>query len=176
MEKWKTIDGYEGIYQVSNQGRVKSLSRKVPHARHGFVSVKEKILKPDTNHDGYARVGLCKEGLNSTHKVHRLVATAFLQKKDDGNVVNHIDGNKSNNSVKNLEWVTQSENVLHSYQNGLQKPLRGELNGNSKLTQELVNQIRSTYKFGEFGLKKTADMFGVSKRNVLDIIKYRIWK
>jgi hypothetical protein len=114
-EIWKDIPGYEGKYQVSNLGRVKSLSKKLSCVRNGktaFRVTKEKIMKPYIPKNGYARMDL---GGRNTNLVHRLVAKAFIPNPENKPCVNHIDGNPSNNNLHNLEWCTYSENELHSY-------------------------------------------------------------
>ena len=103
-EIWKPIEGYEGLYEVSNLGRVKSLKR---------LHTKERILSQFLNHRGYARVNLWKENKSRKYSVHRLVAEAFIPNPDSKPQVNHIDENKTNNSVENLEWCTQLENHNH---------------------------------------------------------------
>lgn len=102
MEEWKDIEGYEGLYQVSNLGNVKSLGNN--------KSRKEKLLKPGKNKKNYLTVILCKNGEHKTCKVHRLVANAFLPKIDGKTHVDHIDGNPSNNVYTNLRWCSQTEN------------------------------------------------------------------
>lgn len=104
MEEWKDIEGYEGLYQVSNMGRVKSL-------HFG----KEKILKTSNDGNDYQVVVLCKHGEHNTLRVHKLVAVAFVDGYFKGAVVNHIDENKQNNVWTNLEWCTQRYNVNYSY-------------------------------------------------------------
>lgn len=113
MEKeiWKDVIGYEGLYQVSNFGNVKVLPRIIKNYRGSFLA-KEKILKPCIT-EGYARVVLTKNGIRSTKKVHRLVASAFLGEMNHLHV-NHIDCNRSNNHIDNLEWVTHLENMRHA--------------------------------------------------------------
>ena len=106
QEVWKDIKDYEGFYQVSNLGRVKSLPR------NGTIKT-SRILKQNIV-CGYCQVTLQKQGNKSYKKVHRLVAEAFILNLENKREVNHIDGNKRNNVVKNLEWVTTSENQLHS--------------------------------------------------------------
>lgn len=109
QEIWKDINGYEGIYQVSNKGRVRSLDRKVWN-----YTKKGRILKPHDNGHSYLNVGL--HGENSVNKhayIHRLVAEAFIPNPDNKPEVNHIDFNKRNNCVENLEWVTEEENKKH---------------------------------------------------------------
>lgn len=99
MEEWKDIEGYEGLYQVSNLGRVKSLWFD-----------KEKILKAYKNRYGYLCIGLCKYGKKKTYKIHRLVASAFIENSNNYPEVNHKDEVKTNNNVNNLEWCTREYN------------------------------------------------------------------
>ena len=113
MEIWKDIAGYEGLYQVSNLGRVKSLSRRDRLNR----VIQEKILKPRSNKDGYLIVDLYKEGKRKTYKVHRLVAQAFIPNPDNKSQVNHRDEDKTNNKVENLEWMTCKENINYGTHN-----------------------------------------------------------
>lgn len=110
MEVWKAIPGYEGAYEVSNHGRVKSLVGWI--VKKGKVA-RERIIQPTDNGAGYKIVGLVRNGHRKNYYVHRLVADAFLC-EHNGDVVNHKDYNKANNSADNLEWCTQKENVLHS--------------------------------------------------------------
>ena len=107
-ETWKDIKGYEGFYQVSNIGNVKSLKRIVNNSTTygGKATVKERILKPKTDKDGYESVGLRKDGKVKHFRVHRLVATAFIPNPNSYPIVNHKDEVKNNNIVSNLEWCT----------------------------------------------------------------------
>jgi len=111
QEIWKDVNGYEGLYQVSNLGRVRSLERKATDGRQ----INERILKPAFDVGKYLTVALHKNKKQKTHKVHRLVAFAFIKNPNNKPHVNHIDGNKSNNRVDNLEWCTQLENNRHSF-------------------------------------------------------------
>ena len=120
-EVWKDIVGYEGLYQVSNLGRVKSLPKMV-----GFRKQSEKQCAIFTDKRGYCKTNLYK---NNTHKqvyVHILVASAFLPNPANKPQVNHIDGDKSNNQIHNLEWCTAKENVIHAYRTGLKVGKKGE--------------------------------------------------
>lgn len=109
-EEYRDIAGYEGLYQVSNYGNIKSLGNN--------KSRKEKILKPLVK-KGYLIVTLYKKGVSTNYCVHRLVAQAFIPNPDAKEQVNHINGIKSDNNVQNLEWNTASENVQHAYDLGL---------------------------------------------------------
>ena len=109
MEIWKDIKGYEGLYQVSNKGHVKSLN----YRRTG----KEGILKGRLDKDGYLRVGLCKNKKQKPFYIHRLVAKAFLPNPNNLPEVNHIDENKENNHVENLEWCDRKYNNNYGSRN-----------------------------------------------------------
>lgn len=118
-EIWKDIEGYEGLYQVSNLGRVKSLERVVSRSDGRTQKVSDKIRKSYLDDDGYPRLSLSREGAKKTVKIHRLVAQAFIYRKAGASEVNHLNGNKQDNSVSNLEWVTSEENIEHSFREGL---------------------------------------------------------
>lgn len=110
-EIWKDIEGYEGLYQISNMGKVKSLSRKM----NKYTT---RLLKLTKDKKGYTICSLYNKGLK-THKVHRLVAKAFIPNPNNYPMINHIDGNKQNNNLNNLEWCDNSYNQLHAIRNGL---------------------------------------------------------
>lgn len=113
-EIWRDVVGYEGLYKVSNMGRVKSLAKRV---QRGFCNIvtEERLMTiqrgKTKGNSWYLQVTLSKDGVQKTHKVHRIVALAFLKRKDGCNQVDHIDGNKENNRVENLRRVSQKENV-----------------------------------------------------------------
>lgn len=109
MEIWKDIDGYNGLYQVSNLGNVKSVERFRTNGKSGFIQ-KSRILKTG-NRNGYLIVNLCKDGVVKTFKVHRLVATHFIPNPENKPEIDHIDINPLNNRVENLRWVTHKENM-----------------------------------------------------------------
>ena len=115
MEKeiWKDIPGYEGLYQVSSLGRVRSLDRVVPHGRFGEFKLKGRVLKPSPDLNGYLKLNLYKDGMTKTIEVHKLIAIAFLNHEPCGNkiVVDHIDNNKTNNRLDNLQLITHRENL-----------------------------------------------------------------
>lgn len=113
METWRPVAGYEGLYEVSDHGRVRSLPRMRLGRGGKPVRVNGRILKPALVR--YPMVLLCNDGQRVGHSVHRLVANAFLPPDPVRPEVNHRDGNRQNNHLSNLEWVTRSENVAHSY-------------------------------------------------------------
>jgi hypothetical protein len=177
-EQWKDIEGYDGVYQVSNLGRVRS--------------IKVKILS--TSNSRYPQVSLYKQPAKrgqrptATPMVHRLVAQAFLGCKEDGLVINHIDGCKTNNRISNLEYCTPSENNIHAFQMGLapagdnhwarrlpEKLKRGEDVSWAKLAEEDIRQIRHLYKTTNKGYRSLGEMFGVSHNSIRQIIKGRSW-
>jgi len=116
---WRELPGYEGIFEISNTGEIKSLSRftKNGHNR-GFVK-KEYLIIKQINNSGYYRVYLRKGAVQKWHYIHRLVAQVFIPNIDNKKCINHKNGIKLDNSVSNLEWATHSENLQHAYDTGL---------------------------------------------------------
>lgn len=119
METWKDIAGYEGLYQISSYGNVRGVDRIC-----NGVRVRGQAKKVMAAQDGYMITNLIRGGKNKRCYVHRLVAEAFIDNSDNKPEVNHKDGNKSNNNVSNLEWVTSDENIEHAYKHGLIKRKR----------------------------------------------------
>ena len=123
MEQWKDIEGYEGLYQVSNLGNVRSLKFSGGN--------KVKLLKQNTTKEGYKRVGLCKNGKRKDYRIHRLVAMTFIPNPDNLPIINHKDEDKTNNNVKNLEWCTYEYNNNYGTRNeragkNISKSIRGK--------------------------------------------------
>lgn len=114
MESWKNVKGYEGFYKVSNLGRVKRIESFRKNGGSGYIQP-EKVLSPvSRGKSGYICVHLSKNGKSKNIDIHRLVAIAFLENLENKSQVNHKNGNKEDNTVENLEWVTPSENILHA--------------------------------------------------------------
>lgn len=146
-EIWKDIEGYIGLYQVSNIGRVKSLPREWVS---GYGTIRKHngvILKLCTNQKGYLCVGLTKNGKVKSFRTHRLVANVFIPNPYNKPQVNHINGIKTDNTVENLEWNTSKENINHAIDTKLRCD-NGSLNTNSKLTEQQVLDIRASNETG----------------------------
>lgn len=111
MEEWRDIEGYEGLYEVSSEGRIRSVDRVVEYSNGRNHFYKSKLLRQLKDRDGYMVVNLYKEKTSRQYRVHRLVAEAFLPNPDNLPVCNHKDENPSNNNVENLEYCTQKYNV-----------------------------------------------------------------
>jgi hypothetical protein len=140
-EIWKDVPGYEGIYQVSDMGNVKSLSREKLHKGKYPITTNEKILKPPANSHGYLVVILCNNGLKKTMKVHALVAMAFLNHKPDGTnkiVVDHINNNKLDNRLVNLQLISQRENSSKDKKGGTSKYVGVRLSAINKWRAEIT--------------------------------------
>lgn len=157
MEIWKNIEGYNSVYQVSNYGRVKS---------YGKGLRREKILKPSK--DRYCRVVLCKKGKIKGFSVHRLVALAFLDNHRGCEVVNHIDFDRHNNRVENLEWCTQKENIQHSKAAGHHKPY-----WTGKKRSEETKRRMSAARKGKPSNRKDYKVSEETKRKISETLKKR---
>lgn len=163
IEYWKPIEGYEGLYSVSNLGRVKSLPR--PHAKPG-------ILAPAIT-NGYPRVCLRKEGQQKCFTVHRLVCTAFHGPCPPGMECCHGDGNRTNASANNLRWDTSAANQADRVKHGTIP--KGEKSGTAKLTTNQAKDILSARKKGEL-LSVLAKQYGVSIAAIGYMTTGKTWK
>ena len=173
IEGWKSIKDYEGLYEVSNTGFVRSVKREVK-SRDAFRRAPSILLKPYHNIWEYQTVTLSKLGITKNKAVARLVALTFLENTDpEKKEVNHIDGNKDNNNISNLEWVTPLENKKHARATGLVNQL-GENNPLAKLTVKKVREIRSLY--GKYTFKQLGEMFNVDSSNIGYIVNRVTWK
>jgi len=170
-ETWKDVIGYEGIYQVSNKGQVKRVAG-------GKGAVLDRILKPTPNGTGYLGVGLCRDGKRKQMLVHRLVAEAFFgPPPSPDHEVNHKSGNKTDNRVENLEWVTHSENGRYAFR-VLGKRVggvKGEKHGQSKLTPHKIKEIRRLYATGNYSQRELGRMFGTHQTNIGLIVRHEAW-
>lgn len=171
IEIWKDILNYEGLYQVSNLGRVRSLDRVRTRLgiEHPSSTIKGRILKLRVKDNLYLYVGLCVEGVSKNNYIHRLVAQAFIENPNDLPVVNHLDSNRQNNSASNLQWCTTAENVHHCINSG-RKTDFGIRSPNTTITLEEISTIK---KLREEGLTylKISEVTGWSKSCVGQICR-----
>lgn len=167
-ELWKDIPGFDGFYQISNYGRVRSSGGWCGSAKRSSI-----IRSASLTRDGYEKVRLVRGTKDITCRIHRLVAQAFVPNPEHKTTVNHIDGDKRNNRADNLEWADRHEQLVHAYNNGLKTPNTGTTNCNAKLTAEQVKEIRSIYirQSKEFGTVALAKKYGVSNRVIGLIVR-----
>lgn len=171
-EQWRSVAGYEGIYEVSDCGRVRSLSR-VCHAGRKQTG---KLMSLCDCGKGYRVVILTKGGKCRVHRVHRLVAEAFIHNPDPVKFwqINHLDADRSNNLVSNLEWCTPSMNVLHAFSLGrMTVPLRPNRT-NCKVTEFQVRVIRRAWALG-CSCGYLGEVFRVTPCNIGMIVRRRTW-
>lgn len=161
--------GYEGLYQVSSLGRVKSLPKFINTNKNypsiGYMT-KEKILKNFTSTNDYLRICLRKDNQSIFYLVHRLVAQAFLPNPNSLPQINHINGIKTDNRIENLEWCTAKENAQHALKNNLKIPKRGIENKNSKTIYQINKDndiINVFYGSGEIKRKFNYDTSSILK-------------
>lgn len=169
-EFWKEIPNFEGFYEASNLGRIRSMSRQIktrPHGRWYLRTIKSTLLKEAENGFGYKVVGLCKKGVVRHYKVQRLIASAFIPNPDKKSDTNHKSGDKGDNSVKNLEWVTRGENHKHAFRMGLRRRPKGK----RKLNEKKVRIIKIIIKLGFLNIKDIAELFCV-KGSCISNIKH----
>lgn len=163
-EIWKDIRGYEGLYQVSNTGKICSA-----------IKSRYRVLKPIKKDNGYLCVSLSKLKKSKRFYIHHLVMQAFPGDRPDKVDINHIDGNKANNNVFNLEYATRSENMAHARKIGLHNNF-ADGHYNAKLNSELVREIRWAYSVCGIGESEIAPSIGVSVRTVKDVLEYKTWR
>lgn len=175
-EYWKEIVGNREIYEISNLGNVRTKDR----IGTGGYYVKGHYLSQRDNSNGYLRCNMNIFGVQKEYLVHRLVASLFIQNPENKPFVNHIDGNKHNNIVDNLEWCTKSENEKHAWATGLKTDTatKGELHGMHKLKESDVRYIRENHirNGGSMKTGTLAKMFSVNPQTITEIVSNRIWK
>src|SRR5574341_1323795 len=173
MEEWKYVQGYEGRYQVSNIGRLKSLFRDDQMKNGKRITVEEKILKPKIIF-GYEKVNLLKSSNRKTFSIHQLVARAFIPNPINYKAINHLNGDKRDNAFFNLQWCNDLINNRHAYATGLNHGPVGEFSGHAKLTNASVIEIR---KLSEtMMLKDIAEIFQVAPCTISQIVGRKLWK
>ena len=176
-ERWKDIKGYEGIYQVSDHGRIKALARTWDQPRGRGIQKHETMFLKINLAGRYPLIHLCKAGVIKNYLIHRLVLNAFV---GESNLqCNHKNGIRHDNRLKNLEWVSQSENMKHAYKTGLEIHKVGEAWHSHILTESQVKRIKfiSQHARPERGYwKKLAKALNVAPRTIRDIVNGATWK
>ncbi len=171
-ELWLDIPGYENFYQVSDLGKVRSLDRFDDEGKR----CNGKLMSASDNGTGYLQITLSKHGICKKYTVHRLVMLAFVGQRPDGCNINHVDGNKHNNRLSNLEYLSCGENSRHAVVVLKRKfGVRGEKSGMAKLTEDKVREIRRLYATGNYTHRKLAGMFAVGKTTIYSIVAGRSW-
>lgn len=173
-ENWADIQDYEGYYQVSNMGRIKSLQRMIIDKNGSYRFFWEKILRQSKSR-GYLVVGLSIESQNKVKSVHRLVGIHHVPNPENKPEINHKKGIKIDNRATELEWMTHAENSQHAVDSGLTKNEKGAKGGRAKLSEQQVVEIKRLIKVG-MKQKTIASMFGVLPTNISAINKKIIWK
>jgi len=172
-EIWKDIQGYEGLYQISNLGRVKSFPRLTNRGSGSYIT-KERILKNTLMTIGYNRVELSINSERKFYSIHRLVAIHFIANPENKPQVNHINGIKHDNRIKNLEWCTAIENSRHAFKTGLHGSRKGEKHSKSKLKDTDIYKIKALLK-NNISCKEISMLFSVSPQAISDIKFGRNW-
>lgn len=171
-EIWKQALSWEGLYEVSNKGRVRSVSRVVKSKGNGLKTIPVTIRKPQINRYGYHVVGLNGKEKYVLKSIHRMVIEAFIGPIGVNLHVNHLDGNKTNNNLCNLEVCTQSENHLHRCRTlGIG---RGENHGNSKLNEKQVLEIKELFKTN-LTMVDIAKIYHVDRTTIGYIRSGKLW-
>lgn len=172
---WKDVPSYEGYYQVSSCGLIKSIERIVKYRENHSGLRKERILKANVMKHGYVHVVLCIDKEKKTLKAHRLVALAFIPNPENKPCVNHINGIKTDNRVENLEWCTYAENTQHAYKNKLHSGIKGEKSHLSKLKTDDIMKIRLLYSEGLHSQNELGKIFNVSQSQIYRIVNNINW-
>lgn len=176
-EEWRDIAGYEGSYQVSNKGRVRSLYRTIRKKNGDTLTVEGRILRPGIRPDKHLIVVLRKSNKPRTRSVHRLVIETFIGPRPEGMECCHYDGNPANNCVENLRWDTRTANQRDLIRHGTKKPAKGAANGRTKLTVDQVIEIRRLFDSGELrNTNKLAIRFNVNSGAIWHIVHRVNWK
>ena len=170
-EEWRPANGYEGVYEISNLGRLKRVG-KAPGARVGH------ILATLLDGHGYAFNVLCRDGVGHRFSIHVLVAAAFIGPRPEGYDINHLDGNPLNNAVTNLEYATRSDNNIHSYHvlHRTHGGAKGVRNSGAKLTETQVRKIHRLFATGRYTQSELGRMFNVTHVTVHRIVHGKGWK
>jgi hypothetical protein len=171
-EEWRAIPGWEGRYEVSNHGRVRSL-RLVAHNRDR-LRAEPLIMKPGKLRHGYVRVGLCCGGVVRRQTIHTLVLVAFVGPRPKGMEAAHNNGVRDDNRAENLRWDTKKNNHADKVAHGTM--VQGELCHMAKLTEAGVLSIRAEYASGGATQKRLAEKYGVGRQAISKVVNRKTWR
>ena len=179
FEKWEDINGYEGMYQMSNLFRFRSLDKYVKFGKDAqYTRLKKGIILKNGIRGEYPSLRAWDKNKDISVMIHRVIAEKLIPNPENKKEVNHINGNKRNYHPINLEWNTPSENQKHAYKYGLKKAYErdGEKNSNSKLNNDKVESIRILFNTGLYTKVVLSKMFNIDASCITDIINNKSWK
>lgn len=168
-EEWRPIPGYIGYYEASNLGRVR-------RSRGGDNTWNGRVLKQSFDKDGYLLVTPCKRGRQETCKVHRLIAGTWLGRCPKNKQINHRDGDKTNNRIENLEYVSASENIRHAVRSGLRVAAKGGKHYHTKLSEHAASMILFFSRWKFYSHPVIAKLYGTTTATVSNISRRHTWK
>lgn len=169
VEEWKSIADWEGHYEVSNLGRIKSLRRTITYVDGRKKVMPERILASAKGGSDYLMVALKKGGRQWTVTVHRLVALAFLGNRPDGCDIHHADGNKANNRASNLVWMPKGEHRSDH----MQASIAAGAHPATKIPDEIIKEIREIYATRKYTQRSLSIMFGISNQHISRIVNHQ---
>lgn len=185
VEQWKPVVGFEGRYEISDAGAVRSVARRVTRVRYPkgkrVVQVRDvvpAVMKTSLTANGYQRVTLRRKGVNKTMVVHRIVLEAFVGRRGAGQLCRHLNGCRTDNKLRNLCWGTPEENVADSKRHGTFRCGVGERQGSSRLTAKAVIDIRQEYRRDGHNKSNAgilARKYGVARDTVLKVVSRKTW-
>lgn len=167
--KWKYVSGLGNKYKIYFDGRVESVE-------FGKHKKPPQFLRPYITKKGYLRICIGPRNNRKSFCIHRLIGEYFIPNIKRLPEINHKDGNKLNNEISNLEWVTRIENEKHAWRNGLKKPMCGERHSQAKLTWTKVLKIRKLWNSGGYTQARLGKFFGVNDNTIHNVVNYKTWK
>ena len=172
-EKWNPVPDYEGLYSVSDRGRVRSHDRRVWDSNGWWRQIHGRVLSPGRLYNGYLLCVFSVDSVRKNYRVHHLVLEAFVGPRPAGMEARHLDGNPQNNQLKNLQWGTKKQNGADKILHG--NSCRGEKHNKARLTENNVHEIRRHLNVGRWSQQKIATVFGVARPTISHINRGATW-